>query len=181
VRRLSSVLVFAGLFLLSGCASNQVVPTDLHARGKAVKRPRCRAERTLRRLSRKPEEKLDALDQATGSLTTPFKKVGVSGWKDTGCDAEGVGVAVREAQKSAKDFWTVDVELERLAVGSTTAPPGRFLRIEIWPGTHGSALLQRTKLGKGTRVAFGGPFLIDEDGPFLEVHPDEDFRILAAR
>ena len=180
MRRLFSVLILAGFFALSGCASTPVVPTELHSRGAAVKRPRCRAARTIRRLSLRPEEKLDVLDQATGSLTTPFKKAGVSGWKDTGCNAEGVGVAVREAQKSARDFWTVDVELERLAVASTTAPAGRFLRIEIWPGTRGSALLQKTKIRKGTRVAFGGPVLIDEDGPFLEVHPDEDFRIVAA-
>lgn len=29
-------------------------------------------------------------------------------------------------------------------------------------------------------LAFGGAVVIDTDGPFIEVHPEEDFRIVAA-
>ncbi len=32
---------------------------------------------------------------------------------------------------------------------------------------------------KGTGIAFSGPVVIDEDGPFLEVHPDEGLRVVS--
>lgn len=180
-RRRLPVLVFAGVILtmVFGCGSNQVVPTDLHEKGAAAKRPRCRAGRTVRLLSRRPEEKLDALDKVSAILTTPFKQAGVSGWKDTGCNAEGVGVAVREAQQSAPNFWTVDVRLAKLDIGGVAAPDDRYLRIEIWPKTRAHAVAESGRLRKGTRIAFSGPVVIDEDGPFLEVHPDEGLRVLS--
>jgi hypothetical protein len=180
MRRFLASLVLAASLVAGGCASNRVAPPELHKQGAAAKRPRCRLARTIRRLSRAPQEKLDALDKASAALTNEFKKAGVSGWKDTGCTAEAVGVAVRDAQESAKDFFTLDVELDRFEIAGKTAPAGRFIRVEIWPKTRASAVAGRAKLRKGTRVAFGGPVLIDEDGPFLEVHPDEDLRIVSA-
>ena len=181
MRRVSFALVLAAWLLAGACASNQVVPTELHQQGRAAKRPHCRAARTIRALSVAPQEKLDALDKASASLTTPLKKAGISGWKDTGCTADGVGLAVRDAEESAKDFFTLDVKLERFEMAGETASRGRFIRVEIWPQTRASTVARRTKLRKGTRVAFGGPVLIDEDGPFLEVHPDENLRVVSAR
>jgi hypothetical protein len=175
----SRAVVFFAVACLAaaGCASNAVVPTELHARGAAAKRPRCHAARTIRALSRKPQEKLDGLDKVSAAITTEFKKAGVSGWKDTGCSAEAVGIAVRDAQESKKDFWTVDVELERFEIAGKTSPAGRFIRVEIWPKTRASGVVEKTRVRKGSRIDFGGSVLVDEDGPFLEVHPDADFRL----
>ncbi|MEO8349724.1 MAG: hypothetical protein ABI610_12490, partial [Acidobacteriota bacterium] len=112
-------------------------------------------------------------------VTTPFKQAGVSGWKDTGCNAHGVGIAVRDAQESAGNFWTVDVRLTKLDVGGASAPADRYLRIEIWPKTRASAVAESGRIRKGTQIAFSGPVVIDEDGPFLEVHPDEGLRLVS--
>jgi hypothetical protein len=30
----------------------------------------------------------------------------------------------------------------------------------------------------GTELAFGGAVVVDTDGPFFEVHPEDDFRIV---
>jgi hypothetical protein len=174
---LVSAVVFLAIAL--GCAANRVAPTDLHEKGAAAKRPRCRASRTVRQLSRQPEEKLDAVDKVSAILTTPFKQAGVSGWKDTGCNAEGVGVAVRDAQQSFPDFWTVDVRLTKFGIGGVTAPADRYLRIEIWPKTRANAVAKTGQLRKGARIAFSGPVVIDADGPYLEVHPDEGLRVVA--
>jgi hypothetical protein len=179
--RTSGLVVSVGalLTMLLGCAANQVVPTDLHEKGAAAKRPRCRATRVVRALSRQPEEKLDGVDKVSAGVTTPVKKAGVSGWKDTGCNAEGVGVAVRDAQESSGDFWTLDVQLAKLDIGGVAGPADRYLRIEIWPKTRANAVAKSGRLVKGARIAFSGPVVIDEDGPFLEVHPDEGLRVVS--
>ena len=180
MRCLCVSLVLATSLAAAGCVSNPVVPRDIRREEAAGTRPHCRAARTIRALSRQPEVKLDSLDKLSAVLTTPFKEAGVSGWKDTGCNAEAVGVAVRDAQESSKNFWTLDVQLDRFEIAGKTAPAGRFIRIEIWPETRASTVARNTKIRKGARIAFGGPVLIDDDGPFLEVHPDENFRIVSA-
>jgi hypothetical protein len=35
-----------------------------------------------------------------------------------------------------------------------------------------------TAVRAGTELAFGGAVVVDTDGPFLEVHPEDDFRIV---
>ncbi|HEY6065298.1 MAG TPA: hypothetical protein VIY96_04030 [Thermoanaerobaculia bacterium] len=178
MRRELRFLLFAGLLAGAGCASHQVVPIDLLDKGAAVKRPRCNARRTIRRLSLEPQQKLDQLDRSVSAITTKFKEAGVSGWIDTGCDAEGAGVAVRDAAHSDNDFWTIDVQLSGLRIGKVSAPEGRFLRLEVWPKTPANAVADRARIRKGTRLAFSGPVVIDEDGPFLEIHPGEGLRVL---
>lgn len=166
------------LLLAGGCSHVFIVPGDLNHPGTAAatKRPKCNPSRTLRRLSKKPQSGLDFLDVASGALTDPLKKIGVFGWRDTGCNATLVGVPVRDAQHSSGGFWTLDLRLSKLEIEGQAAPQGRFIRIEVSPDTHAHEIASRTPIKAGTQLSVGGPVVIDEDGPFLEIHPGPDFR-----
>jgi hypothetical protein len=142
----------------------------------------CDPAATLAMLSRAPQPPLTWLARALAFVTTPFKRLGISGWKETGCPSEGRGVPVRNAQHSTDGFWTIDVALSELAVEGVEADLSRpaFLRIEVEPGTAAHAVCAAAPVGPATALAFGGAVVIDEDGPFLEVHPDEDFAATTA-
>ena len=137
----------------------------------------CNAAGTVALLSAKPQGALGWFSRFIAFLTTPFKRLGISGWKETGCVGEGRGRPVRDAQHSTDGFYTIDVALEALAVGGAGAPPGRFLRLEVEPGTGAHAVCAATAVKQGALVSFGGAMVIDTDGPFLEIHPDEDFTV----
>jgi hypothetical protein len=143
--------------------------------------PACDAPGTLAMLSREPQPPLCFLARALAFLTTPFKRLGISGWKETGCGSEGRGTLVRDAQHSTDGFWTIDIELAALAVAGEPADLSRagFLRLEIEPGTAAHAVCADQAIDRSTQLEFGGAVVIDEDGPFLEVHPDRDFRVVA--
>lgn len=182
LRRLAVVLLALGVGLSGGlgCVHHAVVPSELQALGPAARRPRCRVQHTIARLSHAPEERLDGFDRAVGALTTPLKKNGIQGWTDTGCNAVGVGVPVRAAQRSSDGQWTVDVALQRFQIGGSLAPSARFLRLELGKDTAAARIAEATPIGKETRLAFGGLVLVDMDGPFLEVHPAADFHVESA-
>jgi len=174
--KLRALLLGVSPLLLAGCVHASIDPSTL--RGPDVKRPRCNAARTLRRLSRKPQEGLDIVDIVTSGLTTPFKKLGIFGWRDTGCNAAVVGVPVREAQHSSGGFYTLDLRLSKLEIDAKRAKNGRFLRIEIFPDTKAKDVASSTAITTSSTVYLGGPVVIDADGPFLEVHPGSDFRVV---
>ncbi|HEY6221945.1 MAG TPA: hypothetical protein VIX13_05355 [Candidatus Eisenbacteria bacterium] len=142
--------------------------------------PACDPAGTLAMLSREPQTALCLLARALAFLTTPFKRLGISGWRETGCDSEGHGTPVRGAQHSTDGFWTIDVRLSAFTTGGSPADlfaPG-FLRLEIEPGTAAHAICAERAIGPGMELEFGGAVVVDEDGPFLEVHPDRQFGIL---
>ncbi|HEY6146060.1 MAG TPA: hypothetical protein VIZ69_00120, partial [Thermoanaerobaculia bacterium] len=56
--------------------------------------PPCDAAATLARLSRDPQPALSWFDRVVAFLTTPFKRLGISGWKETGCAGAGRGAPV---------------------------------------------------------------------------------------
>jgi hypothetical protein len=85
---------------------------------------------------------------------------------------------VRDAQHSTDGFWTLDVALDRLGIGEMEAGTGRFLRIEVEPGTAAHAVCSARLIEARSAVRFEGPLLVDTDGPFLEVHPAEDFGVI---
>jgi len=128
-------------------------------------------------LSREPQESLGWLARAIAFLATPFKFLGISGWTDTGCHAEASGSPVRDAQHSTDGFWTIDVGLDALRIGGASAEPRRFLRLEIEPGTRAHEICERSQVVAGAALCFGGPIVVDTDGPFLELHPDAEFEI----
>lgn len=140
----------------------------------------CDAAGTVDKLSMEPQPALSWFDRMIAFLTTPFKFLGVSGWEETGCGADAVGRPVRDAQHSTDGFWTMDVRLDAFWIGSTSADltRTRFVRLELEPGTRAHKVCTRTRVLKDMQVAFGGALVVDTDGPFLEVHPEDDFRIV---
>jgi hypothetical protein len=140
----------------------------------------CDALKTIGLLSAAPQKPLSWFDRAIAFLTTPFKFLGISGWKETGCEAEATGRPVKDAQHSTDGFWTIDVALESFSIRGTAADPSpsKFVRVEVEPKTTAHEVCASHRIAAGTDLAFGGPVVIDSDGPFLEVHPDRDFRIL---
>ena len=141
--------------------------------------PPCDAPATISRLSRDPQPELSWFDRVIAFLTTPFKRLGISGWKETGCVGAGQGAPVRDAQHSTDGFWTIDVALAAFSIGPFAADPDprRYLRLEIEPGTLAHRTCAAAPPRAGTALSFGGAVVIDTDADFLEIHPDEDFRI----
>ena len=137
----------------------------------------CDAAATVALLSKEPQEALGWFSRFLAFLTTPFKRIGISGWKETGCAGEGSGRPVRDAQHSTDGFYTIDVALQSLTVGAEAAPAGRYLRLEVEPGTRAHEVCASTPVEQGSVVTFGGALVIDTDGPFLEIHPDETFGV----
>jgi len=139
---------------------------------------RCDPAATLAKLSGRPQPALGWFSRAIACLTTPFKFLGISGWVDTGCSGEGIGRLVRDAQHSSDGFWTVDIALDGLSIGALEAPDERYLRLECEPATAAHGVCADRLPLAGETLRFGGPLVVDTDGPFLEVHPSEDFEVI---
>ena len=139
----------------------------------------CDARATIGRLSRQPQPALSLFDRLIAFLTTPFKFLGISGWQETGCEAKASGRPVRDAQHSTDGFWTIDVALDAFAIGEAPADLSTpwYVRLEVEPDTKAHAVCAASPITEGMELAFGGAVVVDTDGPFLEVHPEEDFRI----
>ena len=137
----------------------------------------CDASRTIAMLSREPQASLGWLSRWIAFVTTPFKFLGISGWTDTGCAALASGSPVRDAQHSTDGFWTIDVELHAFRIGNISPELPRFLRLEIEPGTRAHEICERNPVAPGAALSFGGPIVVDTDGPFLELHPKSDFAV----
>ncbi len=142
----------------------------------------CDAPGTVAKLSMAPQDELGWFSKAIGILTTPFKRCGISGWQPTGCDAKAAGVAVYDAGHSTDGFFTIDLHLETFVIQTVSMPSEveRYVRVEVEPKTGAHAVCER--LGgvlKGQSLFCGGPVVVDTDGEgFLEIHPDDDFRVV---
>jgi hypothetical protein len=139
----------------------------------------CDAVGTVAQLSADAQQALSWFARFIAFFTTPFKYWGISGWKETGCEAMASGRPVRDAQHSTDGFWTIDVRLQEFRIRTVPADltRARFLRVEVEPGTKAHEVCARTRVVAGMGLAFGGAVVVDTDGPFLEVHPEEEFRI----
>jgi len=176
LRRFAGRLV-AAASLTSACAHANL-PAKIRREARAGDRPACRQDEIVSALDRVPQPELSWVDRKIGALTTPFKYAGISGWDDTGCFARIVGVAVRDAAHSSGGLFTIDVRLSSARIGDATGPPGRYLRIEVEPGTRAHRLIRKDPVRRGAVISAAGPIVFDEDGPFLEIHPDGDFAIV---
>jgi hypothetical protein len=159
------------LLAASGCAHTNL-PEQVRQAALAGERPACRPAEIVDQLE------ISWLDRQMGAVTTPFKYAGISGWEDTGCTGQIVGVAVRDAAHSSGGMITIDVQLKSVRIGDEAGMPGRYLRIEVERHTKAHRVCRRHHIKKGTVIAASGPVVFDEDGPFLEIHPDEDFQIV---
>ena len=141
----------------------------------------CDAQGTVGKLSLQPQPALSWFDRFVAFLTTSFKFLGVSGWEETGCEAKARGRPVRDAQHSTDGFWTIDVRLEEFRIGTASAglTPPKFVRLEVEPDTKAHEVCAGKQVTAGMELTFGGAVVVDTDGPFLEVHPEGDFRIVS--
>src|SRR5262249_42442101 len=121
---------------------------------------------------------LSWFDRMIAIVSTLFKRAGISGWSPTGCVALARGAAVRDAQHSTDGFWTIDIRLSDLTIGDRSAPPDRFLRVEVEPGTAAHEVCARSRILEGARLEVGGEVVIDNaPPPFPEIHPDDQFEV----
>ena len=163
--------------MAAGCAHVNL-PAKTREAALAGERPVCRPSDIVAQLDRLPQPELSWIDRKIGALTTPFKYAGISGWEDTGCTGRIVGVVVRDAAHSSGGLFTIDIRLSSVRIGDQTGAPGRYLRIEVEPGTKAHRVCRKRRVRQGAVVAASGPVVFDKDGPFLELHPDEDFRLV---
>jgi hypothetical protein len=140
----------------------------------------CDPDGTIAKLSAAPQAALSGFDRLIAFVTTAFKFLGIEGWEETGCRAEGQGRPVRDAQHSTDGFWTIDLRLEAFAIGATAAELAapRYIRLEVEPGTKAHEICASHRVLEGAGLAFGGAVVVDSDGPFLEVHPEDEFQIV---
>lgn len=114
---------------------------------------------------------LTLLARATGILTTYLgKMLGIQGWRDYKLPASVNGFVVHAAG-STDLFYTIDVKIESLTVGSRAvniAPDKTFIRVEVLPQTRFGAPIP---VAPDQRVCISGRLMWDADG-FLEIHPN---------
>ena len=147
-------------------------------RGAFLEARPCDPAATVAQLSTVPQPELGWFSRVVAILTTPFKFLGISGWTDTGCAGRGRGRLIRDAQHSTDGFWTIDLSLDGFTIGGMHAPYGRFLRLECEPGTEAHRVCSEGRLRAEQDLRFGGPIVVDTDGPFLEIHPDGELEII---
>ena len=76
-------------------------------------------------------------------------------------------------------FWTIDVRLSRFSIAGREAPDGRYVRVEVEPGTKAHDFCAQSRIVEGVRLEIGGEVVIDNDAPaFPEIHPDTQIRVL---
>jgi hypothetical protein len=170
---------FTAALLTSACAHTNL-PAKIRREARAGDRPVCREDEIIAALDRIPQPELSWIDRKIGAVTTPFKYAGISGWEDTGCSGRVVGTVVRDAAHSSGGLFTIDVRLASAQIGDAKGPPGRYLRVEVEPGTRAHRVVRKNPVRRGTVISVAGPVVFDQDGPFLEIHPDGDFAIVSA-
>jgi hypothetical protein len=131
-------------------------------------------------LSMTSQPRLSAFDEFIAFLSTPFKRLGISGWTKTSCSAGGVG-QIKQIGLSTDGFITIDVWITNISVscnhgttvGTTTSVNNkRYIRLEVEPDTEPHEYFRRTPFKESETIFFQGPILIDRDGDgFYEVHP----------
>jgi len=125
----------------------------------------------VRLLRREPYQELTASEEWMALFTTPFKCLGLNGWRRYHFRVWAVGI-VENAATSWDGLRTVDLRIE-LFSGGTPADSDvcpRFIRAEIvrrvWKHL-------RRRICRGDRVRIEGELHWDGHG-FLEVHPSKD-------
>jgi hypothetical protein len=113
---------------------------------------------------------INGFQRDIGFLTTPFKRIGILGWRDTGFSMTVSGTVVHSPVYSSDGFLTIDLRLSKIVIGGKDIPlvGERFIRAEVCVCSPG---LQRNQFPiTNDRLAVTGRVLWDGDG-FYEIHP----------
>ncbi|HVE70042.1 MAG TPA: hypothetical protein VNI54_01640 [Thermoanaerobaculia bacterium] len=113
--------------------------------------------------------KIGAIAAALGFLTTPFKRLGILGWRDLDAEVVVTGEVIHSVHSTDR-FLTVDVRITELLADGQPVPltSTRYLRAEVCE--RDLALPKAKWPCPGDRVRIAGRLKWDGDG-FLEVHP----------
>lgn len=145
--------------------------------------PDCNPQEQFGRVMTIPKKTLDDPSRLVGAASTPFKYLssivdGYGAWEPTGCDAVGIGRPVREGQISTDGFWTVDLAISKFTIqGTEEDPTGRYIRLEIIPGTDAHDSVAARTPEPSDVIGFRGPMMWDKDTDsdhphgHMEVHP----------
>src|SRR5207253_7597688 len=139
--KLKSTLALAVVVVAShGCVSPQAPPPATPSSAERQPSRTCDAAREAKRFMQVHKDPLKAVDRIAGFITTPLKYLstaidGPGAWEPTGCYASGTGRPLWRAQHSTDDLYTVDVELSSAEVNGVPVPSGRYVRLEVKPGT----------------------------------------------
>jgi len=144
--------------------------------------PDCNPAEQTARLMAVPKKTLDDPSRLLGAASTPAKYIssifdGYGAWEPTGCDGVGIGRPVREAQLSTDGLWTIDVAISDFDIQGTQAPPGRYIRLEVFPNTNAHDSIAGHTPTSADIIRFRGPMMWDKDTDsdhphgHMEVHP----------
>jgi len=122
---------------------------------------------------------VSGFSRAAGFFFTPFKRMGIMGWRDLGYDGEITGL-VKQTAKSTDQFYTVDMKLETLQIDGRNIPftGDRYLRAEICLCEVKLPESERPQVGE--KVWMRGRMVWDGDG-FVEIHPRHAAEVDPAR
>jgi hypothetical protein len=141
----------------------------------------CNVPWLVSQFSTSKQGQLSWFDVATGFISTPFKKMGISGWTGTGCKAVAQGYSVNRIGHSTDGFYTLDLKITSASIERTneSSLPGHFIRVEFEPHNRAhekvATVAQCLNPSTDVLVRVGGVVKIDEDGPFLEIHPNDPY------
>ena len=153
-------------------------------------RPACHATVEAEKFMKSPKLELDDFARMAGALSTPFKHLssligGPAAWRDTGCNASGVGTPVWPTQRSTDDLYTIDVKVSHAEVNGVRVPAGRYIRLEVLPGWPSHDAIRKRLPHKGDLIAFRGFLIWDKDidrphhaDGHMEIHPVEPIQFL---
>ena len=144
--------------------------------------PTCNPGEQLNRLMTVPKKTLDDPSRLLGAASTPAKYISslfdrFGAREPTGCDGVGIGRPVREAQLSTDGLWTVDVAISDFDIQGSQAPPGRYIRLEVFPNTDAHASIAGHTPTSTDVIRFRGPMMWDKDtdsehpSGHMEMHP----------
>jgi hypothetical protein len=186
--RLCLFAATASAFLLSGCISPAGRPTVYST---AAIRAHCRVDAEIALFMKIRKPRLKPIDRYSGFITTPLKYLstkfdGPHAWEKTGCSAVGSGYPVREAQHSTDGLYTIDVSINELRVEGVAVPSGRYVRLEVFPGTPAHRSLEIRRPKPSDLIVFEGPLVWDKDTDachahgHMEVHPFETIKFVVS-
>jgi hypothetical protein len=188
------LLVVLTTIVTQGCTYPEIAPaTDPHQpTSEATHRPVCSAHAEAGNFQRYSKPKLSGFERLTGALSTPLKHLSTrfdstGAWRDTGCDASGVGTPVYPTLHSTDGIYTIDVAIREAWVNGIQVAPGSCVRLEVLPGRAAHAAMRMRRPQTTDVIAFSGPLIWDKDKKpgfafgHMEIHPVDSIRYVGTQ